>query len=381
MDFDLSEEQELFVKGVRDFARGEIAPLCAQMDREGIVDASLLDKIKAQGFFGLTFPERYGGVGLGAHTYGLVIRELARVDAGIAIMIAVHNSVGSFPLLQYGSEELKESTIPRMAQGHLASFCVTEPGAGSDAAGLTTRAERTDAGYRITGEKIWVTNGYLAQYFVVTARTGEAGPRGISAFLVDRDTPGLQIGAKEQKMGLRSSDAVSLVLDGAEVPASRLIGSEGEGFRIAMSSLDGGRIGVAYQGLGIAQACLDSAARYALEREQFGARIAKLQAIQWMLAESAAELESASLLADKAAWLKDRGRPFGKEAAMAKLVCSETAGRIADRALQIHGGYGYSKDYDIERYYRDVRVLRIYEGTSEIQKLVIARKLLDEYGG
>jgi alkylation response protein AidB-like acyl-CoA dehydrogenase len=380
MNFELSEEQELFVKGVRDFARGEIAPLCAQMDRDGLIDAGLLDKIRAQGFFGLTFPENYGGVGLDTHTYGLVIRELARVDAGIAIMIGVHNSVGSFPLLQFGSEELKQSILPRMAQGELASFCVTEPGAGSDAASMSARAAKVDGGYRITGEKIWVTNGYHAEFYVVMARTGEAGPRGISAFVVPRDSSGLQIGAKEQKMGLRSSDAISLVLDGAEVPESSLIGQEGEGFKIAMSALDGGRIGVAYQGLGIAQACLDLSARYALEREQFGAPIAKLQAVQWMLAESAAELEAASLLADKAACLKDAGQSYGMQAAMAKLVCTETAGRIADRAVQIHGGYGYSKDYDVERYYRDVRVLRIYEGTSEIQKLVIARKLLDQYG-
>lgn len=381
MNFELSEEQELFVKGVGDFARGEIAPLCAQMDRDAMVDPGLLEKIKAQGFFGLTFPEQYGGVGLDTLTYGLVIRELARVDAGIAIMVAVHNSVGSYPLLQFGSEEQRQTVLPRMAQGHLASFCVTEPGAGSDAAALTTRAESTADGYRLTGEKIWVTNGYHADYFVVLARTGKAGARGISAFLLERGAAGLEVGAKEQKMGLRSSDAVSLVLDGVEVSASQRIGGEGEGFKIAMSALDGGRIGVAFQGLGIAQACLDAATRYSLEREQFGAPIARLQAIQWMLAESAAELEAASLLADKAAWLKDSGQSYSMQAAIAKLICTETAGRIADRAVQVHGGYGYSKDYDVERFYRDVRVLRIYEGTSEVQKVVIARQLLDQYGG
>lgn len=381
MDFELNEEQELFVKGVRDFARGEIQPLCSQMDHDGIIDTGLLEKIRQQGFFGLTFPEEYGGVGLDTLTYGLVIRELARVDAGVAIMVAVHNSVGSHPLMQFGSEELKQRVLPEMAQGRLASFCVTEPGAGSDAASLTTRAERTDDGYALTGEKIWVTNGHFADFFVVAARTGEAGPRGISAFLVDRETPGLQVGAKEEKMGLRSSDAISLVLDGARVPESNRIGDEGEGFKIAMSALDGGRIGVAYQALGIAQACLDAAASYSIEREQFGRPIAKLQAIQWMLAESATELEAAGLVADKAAWLKDQGKSYGRQAAMAKLACTEMAGRVADRAVQIHGGYGYSKDYDVERYYRDVRVLRIYEGTSEVQKLVIARDLIDAYGG
>jgi alkylation response protein AidB-like acyl-CoA dehydrogenase len=381
MDFELREDQELFVKGVRDFARGEIVPLSAKMDKDGIIDAGLLNKIREQGFFGLTFPEQFDGVGLDTHTYGLVIRELARADAGIAIMIAVHNSVGSFPILRFGSEELKSKYLPRMARGELASFCVTEPGAGSDAASMSSRAEKVDGGYRITGEKIWVTNGYFAEFFVVMARTGEAGPKGISAFLVERGTEGLQIGAKEDKMGLRSSDAVSLVLDNVFVPDENRIGDEGVGFKVAMSALDGGRIGVAYQALGIADACLDAAARYSLEREQFGKPIARLQAIQWMLAEGATELAMASLLADKAAWLKDQGKPYGQPAAMAKLACTEMAGRLADSAVQIHGGFGYSKDYEVERYYRDVRVLRIYEGTNEIQKIVIARHLLAEYGG
>jgi len=381
MDFGLREDQELFVKGVRDFARGEIVPLCQKMDREGIIDSALLDQIRQQGFFGLTFPESYGGVGLDTHTYGLVIRELARADAGVAIMISVHNSVGSYPILKFGSEELKNKYLPQMAQGKLASFCVTEPGAGSDAGSMSARAEKVDGCYRLTGEKIWVTNGHFAEYFVVTARTGGAGSKGLSAFIVERESEGLQIGAKEDKMGLRSSDAISLVLDNAFVPDENLIGEEGIGFKVAMSALDGGRIGVAYQALGIADACLDAAARYSLEREQFGKPIARQQAIQWMLAEGATELSMASLLADKAAWLKDQGKSFGQTAAMAKLACTEMAGRLADSAVQIHGGYGYSKDYAVERYYRDVRVLRIYEGTSEIQKLVIARHLLAEYGG
>jgi alkylation response protein AidB-like acyl-CoA dehydrogenase len=380
VDFQLTEEQELFAKGVRDFARGEIAPLCAKMDQDGIIDPELLEKLKAQGFFGLCFPEQYGGLGLDTITYGLVISELARVDAGVAIMISVHNGVGSFPLLQFGNEETKSRVLPLMAQGELASFCVTEPGAGSDAGGLAARAERTENGYRLTGEKIWVTNGYHARFFVVTARLADAPERkGICAFLVDRDTPGLEIGAKEDKMGLRSSDAISLVLQDVEIPAGNLLGEEGEGLKIALSSLDGGRIGVAYQSIGLAEACLEVGARYANEREQFGRPIAKQQAIQWMLADMATELEMCRLLALKASWLKDQERPYTREAAMAKYAASEMAGRAADRALQIHGGYGYSKDYDIERYYRDARVLRIYEGTSEIQKLVIARAVLEDH--
>lgn len=378
MDFSLSEQEELFVKGVRDFARGEIEPLGKQMDEEGMIDPGLLQKLKEQGFFGLSFPEEYGGVGLNTLTYGLVIAELAKVDAGIAIMVGVHNSVGSYPVLRFGSEELKKRVLPRMAAGDLGSFCVTEPGAGSDAASIITRADTTADGYVLSGEKIWVTNGYHSRYYVVLARLGgKSGHGGISAFLVERDNPGLKVGSKENKMGLRSSDSISVVFDGAKISKENLIGGEGQGFEIAMASLDGGRIGVAYQSIGLAETCLEVATAYAQEREQFGRPIAKQQAIQWMLADTATELEQSSLLAHKAATLKDQGKLFSRLAAMAKYSASEMANRAADRAVQIHGGYGYSKDYPVERYYRDARVLRIYEGTSEIQKLVIARKVIE----
>ncbi len=377
MDFSLNEQQELFVKGTADFARGEIEPLCRQMDEEGIIDPGLLSKLKEQGYFGLSFPEEFGGVGLDTLTYGLVIAELAKVDAGIAIMVGVHNSVGSYPVMHFGSLELKQRVLPAMALGNLGSFCVTEPGAGSDAASLSCRAERSASGYRLSGEKIWVTNGYHARFFVVLARLdGIPGHEGISAFLVERDAKGLSIGAKEKKMGLRSSDAVSVILDGVEVSRENLIGREGQGFEIAMVSLDGGRIGVAYQSIGLATAALEAARDYASEREQFGRPIAQFQAIQWMLADMGTELEQSSLLAHKAATLRDEGKPFTRIAAMAKYSASEMVNRVVDRALQIHGGYGYSKDYPVERYYRDARVLRIYEGTSEVQKIVIARKLL-----
>ncbi len=377
MDFSLSEQEELFVKGVRDFARGEIAPLSKQMDEDGIIDQGLLQKLKEQGFFALSFPEEYGGVGLNTLTYGLVIAELAKVDAGVAIMVGVHNSVGSYPVLRFGSEELKKRVLPEMAKGHLGSFCVTEPGAGSDAASISTRADTVDGGYVLNGEKIWVTNGYHSRFFVVLARLdGQPGHHGISAFLVERDNPGLSVGAKEDKMGLRSSDCVSVVFDGVKVSGENLIGEKGQGFEIAMASLDGGRIGVAYQAIGLGEACLDAATAYAQEREQFGRPIAQQQAIQWMLADTATELEQSSLLAHKAATLKDQGKPFSRLAAMAKYSASEMANRAADRAVQIHGGYGYSKDYPVERYYRDARVLRIYEGTNEIQKMVIARRVL-----
>ena len=377
MDFDLTEEQQLFVKGVRDFTQGEIAPRSAQMDREGKTDPQLLETLKANGYFGLCIPQEYGGLGLSTLTYGLVIAELARVDAGIAIMVSVHNGVGSHPILGFGSEDLRRRVLPAMAHGTLGCFCVTEPGAGSDAGNLQARAERTPSGYRVTGEKIWVTNGDFAGFFVVLARLdGVPGHEGICAFVLERGTPGLQVSGKEEKMGLRSSGAVSVVLDGALVPRNNLLGEEGQGFKIAMASLDGGRIGVAYQSIGVAQACLEAATHYAQEREAFGGPIANLQAIQWMLADTATELEAATLLAHKAAVLKDSGRRFAKHAAMAKLYASEMAGRAADMAVQVHGGFGFSRDYSVERYYRDARVLRIYEGTSEIQRLVIARRHL-----
>jgi alkylation response protein AidB-like acyl-CoA dehydrogenase len=382
LDFSLTEEQQLFAKGVRDFALGEIAPLSSKMDREGIVDPALLEKLRGQGYFGLCLPKKYGGLELDTLSYGLVIEQVARVDAGISIMISVHNGVGSTPVMLFGKEELKAEILPSMARGALAAFCVTEPGAGSDAANMQCRVERDGDDYRISGEKIWVTNGYHAEHLVVMGRLeGQAGAKGISAFLVDRRSEGLQVGGKEDKMGLRSSDAVSIVFDSVPVSRARLLGNEGDGFKIAMMALDGGRIGVGFQSLGVAQAALDVAATYSLEREQFGGPLADKQAIQWMLADSATELEQARLLTHKAAWLKDQGEEHGRHAAMAKLSASETVGRIVDRALQIHGGYGYSKDYPIERYYRDARVLRIYEGTSEIQRMVIARRVLRDYGG
>jgi butyryl-CoA dehydrogenase len=375
VDFELTEEQQLLVKGTRDLAQGVIAPRSAQMDRDGSVDPVVLEALRANGYFSLGIPRQYGGLGLSTFGYGLVIAELARVDAGIAIMVSVHNGVGTYPIMGFGNEQLRLRVLPAMASGTLASFCVTEPGVGSDAANLTTRAEVVGSSYRLTGEKIWVTNGAHAGFFVVLARMdGKRGHDGISAFLVERGAPGLTIGAKEDKMGLRCSDAVSLVLDDVAVPRENLIGEEGQGFKIAMASLDGGRIGVAYQAVGLATACLEAATRYAQERDAFGGPISNLQAIQWMIAQAATELEAATLLAHKAATLKDQGKPFSKHAAMAKLFGSEMAGRTADMAVQVHGGFGYSKDYDVERYFRDARVLRIYEGTSEVQKLVIARR-------
>lgn len=380
MDFDLNQNQTMFRDMVRDFARKEIAPIAQEMDEQGGMPDELIAKMRDSGFFGLAFPEQYGGLGADTITYGLVVEELAKVSAGVCVMLTVHNSVGSYPVAMFGSEDIKREYLPRMAAGEIAAFCVTEPGAGSDAAALTTTARRDGDDYILDGSKIFVTNGSRAAFYVVVARTpGTTGHRDTHAFIVPRETAGLTVGKKEDKMGLRASDTTVVDFSCAKVPASCLLGSEGDGFKIAMAALDGGRIGIAFQALGIGMACLEEAVRYAAVREQFGKPLLKQPVIGNMIADMGTELEAARLLALQAAWLKDSGRPYGKQAAMAKLAASEAAWRAADKAVQVHGGYGFCKEYPVERYYRDVRVTRIYEGTSEIQRLVIARHLGRDY--
>jgi butyryl-CoA dehydrogenase len=377
MQFELTESQRMMRDMTRDFATQNIAPLAHEMDTTGEIPDALMAQLRESGFFALSYPEAHGGLGVDTISYGVVVEELARQSAGVCIMITVHNSVGYYPVAGFGSEALQAQYLPRMAAGEIASFCVSEPNAGSDAAALGATARRDGDHYVLDGSKVWVTNGSRAAFFVVLARTpGTTGHRDIHAFLVPRDADGLSVAKKEDKLGLRASDTVVIALDGVKVPADHLLGEEGEGFKIAMASLDGGRIGVAFQAIGIGRACLEEAVKYAQEREAFGAPLAKQPVIQQKLADMATELDAARLLALRAAWLKDQGRPFTREAAMAKLYASEAACRIADEALQIHGGYGYVKEYPVERYYRDVRVTRIYEGTSEIQRLVIAREVL-----
>ncbi len=380
MNFELSENQKMFRDMVRDFAKQEIAPIAHQMDEEGTMPDELITKMAANGFFGLSFPEQYGGLGVDTITYGLVIEELAKVSAGVCVMLTVHNSVGSYPLAMYGSEEAKEKYLPRMASGEIAAFCITEPGAGSDAANLTATATQDGDEYVLNGSKIFVTNGSRASFYVVMARTpGTTGHKDIHAFIIERGTSGLSVAKKEDKMGLRASDTVSIDLEDVRIPANNLLGNEGDGFKIAMSALDGGRIGIAFQSLGIGYACLAESVKYSKVREQFGKPLAKQPVIGGMIADMGCELDSARLLALQAAWLKDEGKPFTKQAAMAKVMASEAAGRAADRAVQIHGGYGYCKEFAVERYYRDVRVTRIYEGTSEIQRMVLSRQVMNEY--
>lgn len=380
MNFELTENQTMFQEMVRDFASQEIEPLAHQMDVEGDMPEDLIDKMRQNGFFGLTFPEQYGGLGVDTLTYGVVIEQLSKASAGVSVMLTVHNSVGSYPVALFGKEEVKQKFLPRMAAGEIAAFCVTEPGAGSDAASLVTTATKDGDSYLLNGSKSFVTNGSRAAFYVVVARTpGSTGHKDTHAFIVERNTPGLSVAKKEDKMGLRASDTVSIDFEEVKVPAKHLLGQEGEGLRVALTALDSGRIGIAFQALGIGQACLEEAIRYAKVREQFGAPISSQPMIRNMISDMGTGLEAARLLAYYACWLKDSGKPFTKEAAMAKVAASEAAGQAADSAVQIHGGYGYCKEYPVERYYRDVRVTRIYEGTSEIQRLVIARKLLAEY--
>jgi len=380
MNFELDENQKMFRDMVRDFATREIAPLAHEMDVAGDMPADLIDKMRQNGFFGLTFPEKYGGLGVDTLTYGLVIEELSKASAGVSVMLTVHNSVGSYPVALFGTDEVKQEYLPRMAAGEIAAFCVTEPGAGSDAASLVTTARRDGEFFFLNGSKCFVTNGSRAAFFVVVARTpGTTGHKDTHAFIIGRDTPGLSVAKKEDKMGLRASDTVTIDFEEVKVPASHLLGNEGDGLRVALTALDAGRIGIAFQALGIGQACLEESISYAKVREQFGKSISYQPTIRNMIADMGTSLAAARMLSYHACWLKDNDHPFTKEAAMAKLTATEAAWQAADTAVQIHGGYGYCKEYAVERYYRDVRVTRIYEGTSEIQRLVIARKLLAEY--
>jgi alkylation response protein AidB-like acyl-CoA dehydrogenase len=382
MNFHLTEEQEMLRAVAREFAEGEIAPRAAEIDASESIPEALRARLRENNFFGLLIPEEYGGAGLDMVSYVVIMEELSRASAAVAITVSVHNSVAAEPIQQFGSDEQKRSWLPRLAKDALGAFALTEPGSGSDAAALITRAEKRGGEYVLNGTKTFVTNGRYADLILLMARTNpEQKHRGISAFLVPRSAPGLRIGKLIEKMGIRGSDTVELVLEDCRVPACCLLGAEGHGFRVAMQALDGGRIGVAAQALGIAQASIESAARYAREREQFGRPIAEFQAIQWMIAESAAEIEGARLLTLRAAWLKDQGLPCAPQASMAKLLASRVAREAADRALQIHGGYGYTKEFPVERYYRDAKVTELYEGTSEIQRIVIANSILHAKDG
>jgi alkylation response protein AidB-like acyl-CoA dehydrogenase len=374
-----SDEERMILEMVRDFTRTEIDPIAKDLDVERRVPVEAIAKMQELGLFGLLTPEEYGGSGIRAVLYARVIEELARACAGVAIIVSVHNSVGSFPILLFGTEEQKKEFLPRLASREIGAFCLSEAGSGSDAASLSLRAERTAEGWTLSGTKLWVTNAVQAGIFLVFARSDHdpsKGHRGITAFLVEAGSKGLSVSREEDKMGLRASATAELVFDQVHVPPSHQLGAEGEGFRVAMSALDNGRIGVAAQALGIARAAFAEALNYAKTRRQFGRPLADFEATRIRLAEMDTEIQAAALLVDRAAHRKDLGLAYGPEASMAKLFASEMATRVTHAAIQIHGGYGYVKDYPVERYYRDARVTEIYEGTSEMQRIVIARSVL-----
>jgi len=377
MNLRFTEEQEMMRKMVRDFAESEIAPFIERME-EGEFPREILKKMGELGLMGIPIPEEYGGAGMDFTSYIIAINELSKVSATIGVILSVHTSVGTNPILYFGTEEQKQKYVPKLASGeYLGAFCLTEPSAGSDAASLKTKAVKEGDFYRLNGSKVFITNGGEADTYIVFARTSqEEGSKGISAFIVEKDTPGFIIGKDEKKMGLHGSRTVQITLEDAMVPAENLLGEEGHGFKIAMANLDVGRIGIAAQALGIAQAALEQAISYAKERHQFGKPIAHQQAIGFKLADMATQVEAAELLTYRAAYLRQNGLPCGKEASMAKLFASQAAMDVSTEAIQVHGGYGYTEDYPVERFFRDAKITQIYEGTSEIQRLVISKHLL-----
>jgi short-chain 2-methylacyl-CoA dehydrogenase len=375
VDLDLSDEHELLRRTVRDFAEERIAPLAEELDREHRFPYEIVSGLAELGLMGIPVPEEYGGAGGDTVSYVIAVEELTRVDSSVAITVAAHTSLGTMPILLFGSEEQRREWLPDLAAGRrLAAFGLTEAGAGSDAGGTRTRAELRDERWVVNGSKIFITNAGTDITACVTI-TALTGPDEISNIIVPNGTPGYEISAPMRKMGWRASDTRELSFRDCAVPAGNLLGERGAGFRQFLEILDGGRISIAAMGLGLAQGAYDLAYAYAKEREQFGRPIASFQAIQFALADMAVEIEAARGLVYRAAWLKDQGRPFAKEAAMAKLYTGELSHRIADQALLIHGGYGFMDEYAISRLYRDQKVLEIGEGTNEVQRLVIARHL------
>ena len=378
MDFALTEQQRMIRDAAREFAQKELAPYAAQWDREEHFPAEQVKKLGELGFMGMNVAEEYGGAGLDTVSYVLAMEEISAACAGTGVIMSVNNSLVCWPLETYGTEEQKRKYLTPLARGEkLGCYCLSEPNAGTDAANQQTRAVRDGDAWVINGMKNFITNGAHADILIVFAMTEpEKRHHGINAFIVEKETPGFSVVAKEKKLGIRASDTAQLAFDNVRVPDSQRLGPEGEGFIVAMKTLDGGRIGIAAQALGIARAALEEATAYARTREQFGRPIAKFQAIQWKIAEMATRYESAWLLTMRAAWLKDQGESYSEQSAMAKLAASEAANWIANEAVQIFGGYGYSKEYPVERRFRDARITTIYEGTSEAQKLVISSRRL-----
>jgi butyryl-CoA dehydrogenase len=377
--FDLTEEQQLIRDSVKEFVQSEVAPLAADIDRDHRPPLETIPKLAELGLLGIFVPPEYSGAGLDALSYVIVVEEIAKACATTAVMVEAHNSLAIWPILHYGTEEQKRAYLPGLATGEtMGAFGLTEPGAGTDAAAQSSTAVPTEDGYLLNGQKVFITGAGYAKVFVVFARTSTDGPahKGISAFIVDRDLPGFEIGEGERKLGIRASSTPPLMFSDVRLPKSALLGAEGQGFEIAMRALDGGRTGIAAQALGIAEGALIAATDYAQQRVQFGRPIGSLQAIQWMLADMATEIEAGRLLVYQAAWLESQGLPYSTAGAMAKLFCGEMASRVAGKAIQVHGGNGYTEAYPVERAYRDAKITEIYEGTNEVQRMVIAKSLL-----
>jgi len=378
--FGLSDEQRLIVQTVRDYAQKQIAPQSAAYDRSGEYPRPQLRGLAELGLLGATVPEQWGGADLDSVTYALCLEEIAAADASVAVIVSVQNGLPEQMLLRYGTDAQRERYLRPLASGrHLGAFCLTESGAGSDAASLRLKAERDGEDWVLNGSKAWITSGNQADTYLVLARSGGPGARGVSCFIVEGGTPGLSAGQPEEKLGLHAAHTTTVSFDAVRVPAAGLLGAEGQGLSIALACLDAGRIGIAMQAIGIARAAMGHAARYATEREQFGRPIAENQGVSFKIADMAARIEAARLVALKAAWLKDQGAPYSREASMAKLLASETAVDVTRDAIQIFGGNGYSRDYPVERLYRDAKITEIYEGTSEIQRIVISRSVLADF--
>ncbi|WP_373894002.1 acyl-CoA dehydrogenase [Virgibacillus sp. CBA3643] len=376
MNMQLSEDQEMMRKMVRDFAQNEVTNEIERMEQEDRFPQEIIHKMGELGLMGIPIPDNYGGSGMDYSSYIIAINELSKVSATLGVILSVHTSVGTNPILKFGSETQKKYYLPKLASGaYLGAFAVTEPGAGSDVSSMKTTAKKDGDHYVLSGSKVFITNGGVADTYITFARTGEDS---ISGFIVEKDTPGLHIGKKEKKMGLHGSSTVSLNFDQCVVSKEQLLGNEGDGFRIAMANLNVGRIGIAAQALGIGEAALEHAVSYAKEREQFGKSIAANQGISFKLADMATEVEAAKLLVYNVASMVERDLPCSKEASMAKMYASKTAMNAAIEAVQVHGGYGYTEDYAVERLFRDAKVTEIYEGTNEIQHMVIAKNLLKD---
>ncbi len=381
MDTLYSEKNRVLRRSVRSFCEREIMPIAKDIDQEARFPWEVVEKMGKLGYFGIQVPKKLSGAGMDSVNYTIVIEEISRVCAGLGLCVTVHNSMAIYPIMGFGTGEQKQKWVPSLARGEkIGAFCLTEPNAGSDATAIEATAIRNGDHYVVNANKVFVTNGGVADICIIFVRTDpDAGRKGTSVIVAERGTPGFVVGDIEDLSGMRSNPVSSIRLYDCKVPVENLLGREGSGLKIGLQALDVGRIGIGAQAVGIAQAALEEAVKYANQRRQFGVPIAKHQAIQMMIADMATQVDSARLMVTRAAYLKDHGKPFTKAAAMAKLHAGEVSSQVADMAVQIHGGYGYSKSYPVERYYRDARVTRIYEGTAEIHRMVIAREVLNEY--